>query len=172
MTGTIKKIPAPDDHLTTCPNSIVAVSISGRVGGACWRPIIHARIISAAGIQVVIVTIVKIPAPDDHFISRPDGCVAASGGRRVGRASRCPTIAGWIVFAASIHIAAIVPAPDDHLAAGPHCCVRVTAAWCVRCGGSYPAIHAGIVSPAGIQIVGAIESSPHDHFATGPYCRV
>ena len=38
--------------------------------------------------------------------------------------------------------------------------------------GGRPTIRAGIVSPAGVQIVAVIRSTPDDHFAAGPDCRV
>src|SRR5881398_2748467 len=67
-----------------------------------------------------------------------------------------------------------VAAPDDHFTASPHC--RVT----FSCGGrvvpsahACPTIRAGIVSPAGIKIVGAAGiSAPDDHFAASPDRRV
>src|SRR5437588_590532 len=41
----------------------------------------------------------------------------------------------------------------------------------VGSAGCGPAVGAGIVSPAGVQIAAAI-SAPHDHFTAGPDCRV
>ena len=49
-------------------------------------------------------------------------------------------------------------APDDHFTAGPHCRVIVSGTGRVGRAGGCPAIRAGIVSPAGVQIAG--ESHP------------
>ena len=39
--------------------------------------------------------------------------------------------------------------------------------------GGRPTVRAGIVSPAGVQIVPTpVISAPDDHFAAGPHCRV
>ena len=62
----------------------------------------------------------------------------------------------------------ISSAPDDHFAASLDCRVNVSGAW--RSGGAsrYPAVHAGIVSAAGVYGVAA----PDDHFTTSPDRRV
>ena len=52
-------------------------------------------------------------------------------------------------------------------------CVRLGRMHCNWVGaGSCPTIHAGIVSPAGIQIGAATNAAPDDHFTTRPHCRV
>ena len=62
--------------------------------------------------------------------------------------------------------------PDDHFTAGPDCRVNASASGRVGRAGGCPTIRAGIVSPAGVQTVAAINSAPNDHFTAGPDCRV
>src|SRR6185295_17639556 len=64
----------PDDHFSASPDCRVTGSASGRVGRAGGGPTIGAGIVSAAGVQKVVVnTIVKESAPDDHFTAGPHG---------------------------------------------------------------------------------------------------
>ena len=44
-------------------------------------------------------------------------------------------------------------APNDHFTAGPDCRVRISASGSVSSAGGCPTIRAGIISPAGVQIV-------------------
>ena len=66
----------------------------------------------------------------------------------------------------------ISSAPDDHFTAGPDCRVTVSRSGRVGGAGGCPTIRAGIVSPAGVEIVGGHRSAPDDHFTASPHCRV
>ena len=69
--------------------------------------------------------------------------------------------------------AAIGSAPDDHFTAGPDCCVKGSGSGRVGGGGRCPAIGAGIVSPAGVQIAALLSIPPQTIIsAAGPHCRV
>ncbi len=64
-------------------------------------------------------------------------------------------------------------APDDHFTASPDTRVKLSGLRRISGAGGYPAVGAGIISPAGIQVTGVnIESSPGDHFTAGPYRRM
>jgi hypothetical protein len=68
-----------------------------------------------------------------------------------------------------------IPTPDDHFAVGPNCCVQVSPGGRVGGAGCCPAIRAGIISPAGVEIGAANATSitaPDDHFSASPECRV
>ena len=47
-------------------------------------------------------------------------------------------------------------APDDHFTAGPDCGVTVSGSGRVGGAGGCPTIRAGIVSPAGVHVVGSL----------------
>jgi hypothetical protein len=64
------------------------------------------------------------------------------------------------------------PAPDDHLIASPDCRVPGSCGGCIVGARSYPAIHARIISHAGIQSASVTKASPNDHLASGPHCYV
>jgi hypothetical protein len=92
---------------------------SWRVGGASGRPIIGARIVSAAGVQTV--GAIK-STPDDHFTAGPDCRVILSAGGCVGGAGDYPTIRTRIVSPTGVEIVGIaIATPDDHFIAGPYC---------------------------------------------------
>jgi len=95
------------------------------VDDARGYPTIRGGIVSPAGVQPVIDTIVEKPTPDNHFIAGPDCRVPISAIRCVDDARGYPTIGGGIVFSAGVHkvIATIVekPTPDNHFIAGPDC---------------------------------------------------
>ena len=82
----------------------------------------------------------------------------------------------WCSHAVSAaSVAAVISAPDDHFGVGPHCRALGSASGRVGGAGRCPTVGAGIVSPAGIQIMTAtIEEipAPDDHFGAGPHCRV
>ena len=67
-------------------------------------------------------------------------------------------------------VVAIISTPDDHFSAGPDCRVTISGSGRVGGAGGCPTIRAGIVSPAGVQVLPS--SAPDDHFAAGPDCRV
>ena len=77
-----------------------------------------------------------------------------------------------MISAPGVKNSAIVgTAPDNHLTAGPNCGVIVPRSRGVGGAGGCPAVDAGIVSAAGVEIIGS-NSAPDDHFAAGPHCRV
>src|SRR5262245_45647810 len=62
------------------------------------------------------------------------------------------------------------PPPYDHFTAGPDCRVIGPANGRVGSVGSSPTIRAGVVSPAGVEIIGTtIPSAPDDHFTAAPH---
>ena len=103
--------PTPDDHFAAGPHYCVIVLSIRRVGGAGGCPTIHSRIVSAAGIQILVTT------PDDHFTAGPDCCVIGASSRHVGSARGCPAIHNRIVFPACVKSVtrknAAGAAPDD-----------------------------------------------------------
>src|SRR5439155_907546 len=110
-------------------------------------------------------------ATDDHFTAGPDCRVEPSGIRRVGSASRRPTIEVGIVSAAGIEIGCVISStPDDHFRSGPDCCVTPSGIRRVGSAGRHPTIIGRIVSPAGVQMVSVIGATPDDHFRAGPHC--
>jgi hypothetical protein len=62
-------------------------------------------------------------------------------------------------------------APDNHLTAGPNCGVIVPRSGGVGGAGGCPTVDGGIVSAAGVEIIGS-NSAPDDHFSASPHCRV
>jgi hypothetical protein len=93
---------APDDHFTAGPDCRVAIARVGCADNARGPPTVGGRVISAAGVQKMVVPIIKKPAPYDHFSAGPDCCVRIPARRRVGGASGCPAVGGRIVSAASV----------------------------------------------------------------------
>ena len=67
---------------------------------------------------------------------------------------------------------AISSTPDDHFTAGPDRRVTVSGIGRVGGAGGCPTVRAGIVSPAGVEIVPMTVPAPDDHFAAGPDRRV
>src|SRR6476619_3286748 len=73
----------------------------------------------------------------------------------------------------SARLIEMVAAPDDHFTATPHCRVTLSCRGRVASPRGYPTVRAGIVSRAGVKIVGAAGSSaPDDHFTASPDRRV
>src|SRR5207248_3048306 len=155
------------------PHCRMVASGSGRGSGVGGCPTIRAGSISSAGVEKAAEV---ISAPDDHVAAGPHSRVKLSSSRRAGDAGSCPTVSAGIISTASVKkvIAPTVisAAPDDHFAAGPHCRVEHSTGRRVGSAGGYPTVGAGIVSPAGHQIVDTGFSTPDDHFAVGPHCRV
>src|SRR5437660_12752942 len=92
-------------------------------------------------------------APDDHFTAGPDCRVEPSGIRRVGGASRRPTIEIGIVSAAGIEIGCVISStPDDHVASGPDCRVTRSAFGRVASAGRVPILFSRILPPDGFEM--------------------
>src|SRR6476659_7997965 len=73
----------------------------------------------------------------------------------------------------SARLIEMVAAPDNHFTATPHCRVTLSCRGRVASPRGYPTVRAGIVSRAGVKIVGAAGSSaPDNHFSAGPDRRV
>src|SRR5207253_2775289 len=143
--ASVKRVPAiitaPDDHFAASPDCRVIGSARGCVGGAGGCPTIHAGIVSPAGVQIVVATIKKIPAPDNHFTPAPHCRVIGSCSGRVRGASAYPIVRAGIVSAAGVENAERIigrATPDDHFAARPDCRVILSAIG--RASGSYPGI--------------------------------
>ncbi len=79
-------------------------------------------------------------APDDHFAPGPHCRVKVSFGWRVGGAGRYPAVRAGIIFAASVHIVAVIviSAPYNHFAAGPHRRVKLSGSGRVGGAGRCP----------------------------------
>src|SRR5437868_4567544 len=162
----ILTVPAPHDHFIAGPNCCVVVSARRDINDTRRCPTVCIRIVPAAGVGVARRTNGS-SAPDDHFTATPNCCVRRSTLRRVSRASSYPTIAGWIVSAASVQRkprAEGITSPDDHFGTSPHCRVIVSGGGRVDDASAHPAICGGIVSPAGA----VISTAPDDHFAASP----
>ena len=71
----IVKIPSPNDHGIPAPHGRVRVSADGCVNGVGRHPTVIDRIVLASGVPVMIVTVVRIAAPDYHFTAVPHRCV-------------------------------------------------------------------------------------------------
>ena len=152
-------------------------SAVGRAGGAGGCPTVCAGIVSSAGIQIVVDTVIKNSAPNDHFTAGPHCRGIRSAVGRVGSAGGCPTVGSGIVSAASIQVAVCEttssPAPDDHFTSGPDCLVKPSGSGRVAGAGSYPTVCSGTVSPASIEKAAGIGiPAPDDHFTAGPDCRL
>ena len=91
----IIKSSAPDDHLAADPDRCVNSSAIGRVRGAGGCPTITDGIVSPTGIPVMIVRILEISAPDNHFAAGPHCGVISSGSWRVGRYWWLPSCQCW-----------------------------------------------------------------------------
>src|SRR6476660_627765 len=99
-----------------------------------------------------------------------------SSDRRISGVGGRPSIRAGIVFPAGVQIVARtierISTPNDHFTASPHRRVILSANGRVDRGGGRPAIRAGIISPAAIEIVAEVAAAPDDHFTAGPHCRV
>src|SRR5947209_6228958 len=147
---------APDDHFhfTASQHCRRTISGSGRGGGAGGCPTFRAGIVSAAGVKNA--TVRASATPDDHFAATPDCRVSGSPSRCVVVTGGCPILRAGIVSTAGVEnaaVRAIKSAPDDHFTAAPDCRVTFSASGRVGGAGGCPTVRAGIVSPAGVQIV-------------------
>src|SRR5215469_7625202 len=79
-----------------------------------------------------------------------------------------------MISSAGVQVDAAVggPAPDNHFAAGPYCLGVESASRCIVGARGCPTIVAGIISPAGVQIVAVAGPAPDNHLAAGPDCCV
>ena len=165
-------ISAPDDHFTAGPHCRVTVSGSGRVGRAGGCPTIRAGIVSPAGVQIVVRHHIH-PRRSFHCRSTLPCDTYRPVGALVVLVAVQLSVLGLYLPPVFKVAAAIRSAPDDHFTAGPHCRVNESGSGRVGRAGGCPTIRAGIVSPAGVQIVAdVISSTPDDHFTASPDCRV
>ena len=163
--GVQRAFTTPDDHFTASPDCRVTVSCRGRVDGAGGSPAVRARIVSSASVDNAAGR--HMSTPDDHFTAGPDCRV-----KQLGQWAHW-----WCWWLSNCRCrdcisrrcskSAVSSAPDDHFTAGPYCRVIVSASGRVGGAGGCPTIRAGIVSPAGVQIVGAIRFRPRRSF----HCR-
>jgi len=72
---------------------------SGRIGSVGSRPGIGARVISPTGAKLVEFV---NPAPDDHLVNTPYGCVKESRAGCVSGASSRPAVRAGIVSSAGV----------------------------------------------------------------------
>jgi len=84
-------ISPPDNHFTAGPHCRVTTSASRCVYSAGSYPVVRARTVSSAGVEIVIT------APDDHFTASPDCRVTDSGSGRGGSAGGYPTVGDRVV---------------------------------------------------------------------------
>ena len=98
------------------------------------------------------------------------------GTRRIGGASRHPSICTGIVLTARVEITIITTTPDDHFAASPHCGMPVSPRGGIGNAGICPTVRNGIIFAATVKkakrATEPIPSTPDNHFAAGPDCRV
>src|SRR5205807_522580 len=115
------------------------------------------------------------PAPDDHFTTSPNRCVAESPGGRVRRIGGSPSVCAWIVSPASVQTKVkpfvLQPAPDNHFTAGPDGRMNVSYCGCICGACSRPTIRCGIISSAGVHSL-AVVPAPYNHFTASPDCSV
>ena len=105
----------------TSPDSAWKLPRARRIGGAGSRPVICGGIVSAARVEKQVLLEV-VPTPHNHLTPSPDGRVSNPSVGRVGRAGFEPTIRGWVISRACIHVVAVaVTSPYDHFIAGPYC---------------------------------------------------
>ena len=149
----------------------MTVTARRRVGGVGSCPTIRAWYVFPASVEILMINALrKIPAPDDHFISVPNGGMRVSGRRGVSCSGGYPTISVGIVSSSGVRISAvIISAPDDHLATSPDCSVTGSRARCANDISRGPAICAGIISPACVHAAAITASAPYDHIASSPH---
>src|SRR5437016_13481707 len=88
---------------------------SGCVSGASGCPTVGAGVVSPARVQK---TAIAESAPDNHFITGPDGSVPLPAFRRVTGTGGCPGVRRRVVSAAVVQRGTtVICAPDDHLSA-------------------------------------------------------
>ena len=159
----------------TTPDCRMPISGSRRVGDASGCPTVRARIVSDATVQILTTGINISSAPNDHFAAGPDCRMVYPG--LISVVGWCPTVGVGIISPAGVSVEsdAHLSAPDDHfIARRPHCGMKGSTSRRASCAGGCPTVGAGIIFPAGIQIVRAdvIPSAPYDHFTAGPDCCV
>src|SRR4030095_3746614 len=116
----------------------------GCTSGAHPSPTVGPRIVSGG-----------VLAPHDHFSTCPHTGTSLSG--CAGSASGSPSVGAGIISAVGVQVLVSIieieknPTPDDHFSAGPHCRVRFSEKGRVHRGRSCPAVHARIISPAGVE---------------------
>ena len=83
---------APNNHFSAGPHGSMRRSGArcARQAGSC--PIVAGWIVSPARIKIASWKSCPGPAPDDHFVARPDCGVRRSGCRCVCDGGRCPTV--------------------------------------------------------------------------------
>jgi hypothetical protein len=166
---------APDNHFAARPLYGVVPSSLGGVDRAGSCPSVCAGIVSPASIQVAVKA-TSNSTPDDHLGADPDGGVMDSAERRVGRASSCPTVVGWVVPAPSVKKVRVIPStPNDHFTAGPDRRVCISRSGRVDGARGGPRVGRWVISTARVEVmpdIGRERASPYDHFAAGPDCAV
>jgi hypothetical protein len=90
--------PAPDDHFIAAGHGCVPCSTSRHATRTCRRTSVRAGIVSAPSVQIMIATIKKVSAPDDHFAAGPHCCVNQPTGGSIRCTRGCPTVGNWIIF--------------------------------------------------------------------------
>ena len=113
--------------------------------------------------------LISTPAPNDHFAADPDGCVRVSGSRRASVLVAVQAVRAGVISAARVkRLRSSVP-PQTIIS------LPVQTAVCqYRAAGALVMLVAaqlsvrGIVSPTGVQKVGAVISSPDNHFIVRP----
>ncbi len=162
----------PHDHLGASPDYRVIESARRRIACVSRCPTVCNRIVSAASVRITRRANSR-SSPDDHFASRPHGCVFVSDIGRVGGAGRHPTIYTGLVSPTGVGKNKPVKCstPYNHFAATPNCGVARSPSRGICDAGGYPAICPRIVSPAAGGIA-AIPSTPHNHFIPCPDCCV
>ena len=99
--------------------------------------------------------------------------MVSSATRRIGGASRYPSIRPGIVLTARGEITIITTTPDDHFVASPHCGMPISPRGGIASAGIRPTVRDGIIFAATVKkATEPIPSTPDDHFAAGPDSRV
>ena len=110
--------PAPDDHLSACPDGGVKNPSWRSAVGRGRHPGVRGRIVATAGVEPVVPCVPA--APDDHLSARPDRAVIGPpGGSSVRRGLR-PGVGRGVVAHAGVQSDSGGTAPDDHFAPGPY----------------------------------------------------
>src|SRR6266481_4984612 len=166
----------PNYHVAASPHRFGDRPGGRHAGSAGGYPAIHLRIVSAAGVQIVVVVIKKNPAPDDHLATGPDRHMACSGRGGTSDADGCPSIGAWTVTSTRVQVAALaIASPNNHFTASPDTAWNISTYRRVEVSRRDPSIRNGVVPAAGIQIIGvAIKNipPPDDHLTTSPDCSM
>src|SRR5882757_2658965 len=67
--GTVREKSTPDNHLAAGSRSGMRVSANRRVGGVGGGPAIRPCVVSAASLYIIIIPIVVIATPYNHFVA-------------------------------------------------------------------------------------------------------